>query len=80
LLDGTIVVKQKKSVRVRKGSRPQIGQGLPESKRASMDVGSIMGGPVIHGQEATVRRTTGIPRSVLVSANREAPTSTVSCG
>jgi transposase len=80
LLDGTIVVKQKKSVRVRKGSRPQIGQGLPESKRASMDVGSIMGGPVIHGQEATVRRTTGIPRSVLVSANREAPTSTISCG
>jgi putative transposase len=80
LLDGTIVLKQKKSVRVRKGSRPQIGQGLPESKRAPMDVGSIMGGPVVHGQESTVRRTVGIPRSVLVSANREAPTSTVSCG
>ena len=68
LLDGTIVVKQKKAVRVRKGSRPQIGQGLPESKRASMDVGSIMGGPVVHGQEATVRRTAGIPRRVLVTA------------
>ena len=80
LLDGTIVVKQKKAVRVRKGSRPQIGQGLPESKRASMEVGSIMGGPVVHGQEATVRRAASIPRSVLASANREAPTSTVSCG
>ena len=80
LLEGTIVVKQKKTVRVRKGSGPQIGQGLPESKRASMDVGSIMGGPVVHGQETTVRRTAGIPRSVLVSANRETPTSTVSCG
>ena len=80
LLEGTIVVKQKKTVRVRKGSRPQIGQGLPESKRASMDVGSIMGGPVVHGQETTVRRTVGIPRSALVSANREAPTLTASCG
>ena len=80
MLEGTIVVKQKKAVRVRKGPRPQIGQGLPESKRASMDVSRIMGGPVVHGQETTVRRTAGIPRSVLVSANREAPTSTVSCG
>ena len=80
LLDGTIVVKQKKTVRVRKGSRTQIGQGLPESKRASMDVSSIMGGPVVHGQESTVRRTAGNPRSVLVSANREAPTSTASSG
>ena len=74
LLEGTIVVKQKKTLGVRKGSWPQIGQGRPESKRASMDVGSIMGG------ETTVRRSAGIPRSVLVSANREAPTSTVSCG
>ena len=80
LLDGTIVLKQKKSVRVRKESRPQIGQGLPESKRAPMDVGSIMGGPVVHGQETTVRRAAGIPRSTHVSVNREAPTSTVSCG
>ena len=80
LLEGTIVVKQKKTVRVRKGSRPQIGQGLPESKRASMEVGSIMGGPVVHGQETTVRRTVGIPPSALVSENREAPTLTVSCG
>ena len=80
LLDGTIVVKQKKTVRVRKRTRPQIGQGLPESKRASMDVGSIMGGPVVHGQESTVRRTAGITRSVLVTANSETPTSTVSCG
>ena len=80
LLDGTIVVRQKKTLGVRKGSWPQIGQGLPESKRASMDVGSIMGGPFVHGQETTVRRTAGIPRSVLVTANREAPTSTVSCG
>jgi putative transposase len=80
LLDGTIVLKQKKSVRVRKESRPQIGQGLPKSKRASMDVSRIMGGPVVHGQETTVRRTAGIPHGVLVSVNREAPTSTVSCG
>jgi putative transposase len=80
LLDGTIVVKQKKTVRVRKGSRPQIGQGLPESKRASMDVGSIMGGPVVHGQESTVRRTASITRSALVSANREAHTLIASSG
>lgn len=80
LLDGTIVVKQKKTVRVRKGSRPQIGQGLPKSKRASMDLCSIMGGPYVVGQETTVRRTAGIPRSALVSENREAHTSTVSCG
>ena len=75
------MVKQKETIRVRKGSRTQIGQGLPESKRASMDLGSsIMGGPCVSGQEATVRRTAGIPRRVLVSANREAPTSTVSSG
>jgi len=80
LLDGTIVVKQKKTVRVRKGSRTQIGQGLPESKRASMDLGSIMVGPCVSGQEATVRRTAGIPRRVLVPVNREAPTSTASSG
>ena len=43
LLDGTIVLKQKKTLRVRKGSGLQIGQGQPESKRASMDAGSIMG-------------------------------------
>ena len=80
LLDGTIVVKHKKSVSVRKGSRSQIGQGLSESKRASMDLSSIMGGPAVHGQEATVRRAAGMPRSTLVSANRETPTSTISCG
>jgi hypothetical protein len=74
------VLKQKKSVRVRKESRPQIGQGLPDSKRASMDASRIMGGPVVHGQETTVRRAAGIPRSTHVSVNREAPTSTVSCG
>ena len=73
LLDGTIVLKQKKSVRVRKESRPQIGQGLLKSKRVSMDVSRIMGGPVVHGQETTVRRTAGIPHGVHVSANREAP-------
>ena len=78
LLDGTIVAKQKKSVRVRKGSRTQIGQGLPESKRASMDLSSIMGGPVVHGQETTVRRAAGITRSARVSVNREAPTSIAS--
>jgi hypothetical protein len=43
-------------------------------------LGSIMGGPCVSGQEATVRRTAGIPRRVLVSANREAPTSTASSG
>jgi len=42
LLDGTIMVEQKKTVRVRKGSRTQIGQGLPESKRASMDLGRVL--------------------------------------
>jgi len=56
LLDGTIMVEQKKTVRVRKGSRIHIGQ------------------------EATVRRTAGIPRRVLVSVNREAPISTASSG
>jgi len=43
LLDGTIVVAEE----VRKGkegSRPQIGRDA-ESKRASMDVGSIIGRP-----------------------------------
>jgi putative transposase len=43
LLDGTIMVEQKKTVRVRKGSRTQIGQGLPESKRASMDLDKYYG-------------------------------------
>ena len=80
MLDGNIAVKQKKSVRVRKESKTQIGQGQPESKRASMEVSSIMGGPVAHGQEATVRRIAGIPRSTLVPANREAPTLTASSG
>ena len=80
LLDGTIEAKQKKSVRVRQGSQTQIGQGLPESKRASMDLSSIMGGPCVTGQETTVRRTVGIARRVLVSANREAPSLTDSCG
>ena len=45
-----------------------------------MDVSRIMDGPVVHGQEATVRRAAGITRSTLVPVNREAPTSTVSCG
>jgi len=80
LLDGTIVLKQKKTVRVRKESQPQIGQGLPESRHVSMDVSRIMGGLVVHGQEATVRRAAGITRSTRVSVNREAPTLTVSCG
>jgi hypothetical protein len=53
LLDGTIVGKQKKSVRVRKESRPQIGQGLPEFSRVSMEVGSIMDTPVRILQETT---------------------------
>jgi len=39
-----------------------------------------VGGPVVHGQETTVRRAAGIHRSALVSVNREAPTLTVSCG
>ena len=80
LLAGAILLKQKKSVRVRKESKNQIGQGLPKSKRASMDVCCVMDGPVVHGQEATVRRAAGITRSTLVPVNREAPTSTVSCG
>jgi hypothetical protein len=45
-----------------------------------MDLSSIMGGPYVVGQETTVRRTAGIPRSAFVSVNREAYTSTVSCG
>jgi len=64
----------------RKESRVQIGQGLPEFSRASMEVGSIMDGPCVTGQEATVRRTVGIPRSTLVSVNRKSPTLAVSRG
>jgi len=65
LLDGTIMVEQKKTVRVRKGSRTQIGQGLPESKRASMDLGRVLWWSVCFRQEATVRRTAGIPAGCL---------------
>jgi len=75
LLDGHDYGRQKKTVRVRKGSRIQIGQGLPESKRASMDLGSIMGGPCVSGQEATVRRTAGIPRQGACVCESRAPTS-----
>ena len=66
-----------KLVRHRKRLLSQIGQGLPEFSRVSMEVVSIMDGPCVSGQEATVRRTAGNPRSALVSVNREAPTSTV---
>ena len=82
LLDGKIQVKQKKSVRFRKGpssnDNSQIGQGLPESKRASMACFTMDGPGCTAGQETTVSRTVGYPRIVLVYVNREAPTSTVS--
>jgi hypothetical protein len=44
MLNGTIVVKQKKSIGARKECHYQIGQGLPDSKHALMDVFCIMGG------------------------------------
>ena len=81
LVDGKIQVKQKKSVRFRKGpssnDNSQIGQGLPESKLASMSC-FTMDGSASAGQETTVSRTVGYPRIALVSVNREAPTSNVS--
>ena len=81
-MDGKIQVKQKKSVRFRKGlslnDNSQIGQGLPESKRASMTCFTMDGPGCTAGQETTVSRTMGNTRIALVSVNREAPTSTVS--
>ena len=80
-MDGKIQVKQKKSVRFRKrlslNDNSQIGQGLPESKLASMSCFTMDGPASAAGQETTVSRTVGYPRIALVSVNREAPTSTV---
>jgi putative transposase len=80
LVDGKIQIKQKKSIRFRKGinsnDHSQIGQGLPESKRASVACLAMAGPGSATGQETTVRRTVGNPRIALVSVNREAPTST----
>jgi len=84
LLDGTIKVKKKKFVRVRgkdqSSSETQIGQGLPQFKRASMTCSTMDGPESATGQETTLRRTAGNTLGTLVSVNREAPTSTVSCG
>jgi putative transposase len=70
LLDGTVKVKQKKSVRFTKELKSQIGQGLSEFKRASTEVGCIVDGPCVTGQETTVRRKAGNTRFAQVSVNR----------
>jgi putative transposase len=81
LLDDKIQAKKRKSVRFRKeislNDNSQIGQGLPESKRASMTCFTMDGPGCITGQETTVSRTVGKTRCTLVSVNREAPNSTV---
>ena len=83
LLDGKIQAKQRTSVRFRKevslNDNLQIGQGLPESKRASMACFTMDGPGCTTGQETTVSRIAGKTRCALVSVNREAPTSTL-CG
>ena len=76
LLDGMVTVKQRKSARFRRESRQQIGQGLPEFRRASTEVRRVVDGPCVYGQETIVRRTAGRTRNTRMSVNREAPTST----
>lgn len=54
----------------------QIGQVLPESKRAPVACCTTDGPNRSHsGQETNVSRAAGCTRSTLVSENREAPTS-----
>ncbi len=66
MLDGTIVVKHKKSVRVRKECHHHIGQGLPESKHALMDVCCTMGGVCVTGQPDYRRTCCGQPQNAAV--------------
>ena len=80
LLAGKVTVKTKKPVRFRKDLKSQIGPGLPEFKRVSTEASRIVDGPCVTGQETIIRRKAGNTRSAQVSVNREAPTSTASCG